>query len=263
MVGGRGNCSTWTLIRCRVTLVLLGVAAIAAGCGGDSKGASTLPGTTLPSPAVPGTTQPSPVTPGTLVSLKGFVTQGTQGLFLGGATVTLLDGPSAGLSTVSKADGTFAFDNIPQGQVTVSAVAAGYGEEHAWVYADGRNTISFRLATPGHSAGGTFQGSISATDPRCDSPGSIHDAKPCQRYGPFEVPKSGSFGVVLQWPPGGLNELDYEVWRNGVRFTQSTEVNGPQDAVSGACSAGSYEVRVVYMGAGTQNYQLRVNFNWD
>ena len=218
------------------------------GCGGGSTDTNTSQG-------------PSPVASSALVTLNGVVRRDENTLPLAGATVRLLDGPKAGLSLVSGSDGTFVFDNIPVGQVTVSAVADGYGEDRAWVYADGKNGIAFHLTRPGRGAGGTFQGLIRTTDPPCQSPGTIHDGKPCQRYGPFEVPTFGSFSALLQWLPGP-NEVDYEFWRNGERHSYTTEAIGPQDATFGGIGPGSYEVRVVYMGRGSQNYQMRVYFSW-
>jgi len=177
--------------------------------------------------------------------------------------VTLLDGPNAGRTTTTGADGSYRFDGIRPGQVTVSATSQ-FGEDRAWVYANGVLSIDFPFAPEGRGTGGTFQGTIKATDPTCTSPGSVHDGKPCQRYGPFDVVGSPTeYWVNLDWLPGP-NDLDFEVWRNGVRVTEvNHQMFGSRLLLASGGPSGMYEVRVIYVGTTTSPlYQLRTMYAW-
>lgn len=224
-----------------------------ASCGGSEPPVSPTP--------TPGPPTPSPIS--STISLLGgvYAEPGSRGI--DGATLTLLDGPDAGRTTSTGADGRFRFDGVRTGQVTASVVTSEFGEDRAWVYANGSNPLEFHFAPEGRSASGTFQGTLRASDATCISPGTTHDGKPCQRYGPFDVAAPGTFWVTLDWLPGP-NELDFEIWRNGVRITGvNHQMFGTRLSLGGGNPfSGPFEVRVVYVGTTSQSYQLRVTYTW-
>jgi hypothetical protein len=115
------------------------------------------------------------------------------------------------------------------------------------------------------SSGGTYQGLIRATDAPCESNRVFgdHQGKPCHRYGPFEVPKSGELRVDLTWTLSSVNDLEFELWRNGLPYTESgNETPGGGEWIGGGSNQGTYEVRVVYLGSTSKNYTLQVAFTW-
>ena len=69
--------------------------------------------------------------------------------------------------------------------------------------------------------------------------------------------------IQLNWPLPSPNDLDFELWRNGLPSTSSLDDINPYDLIRGGTNGGSYEVRVVYLGSTSQSYQLRVTFAWN
>jgi hypothetical protein len=116
-------------------------------------------------------------------------------------------------------------------------------------------------AQPG-TASGTFNGVIRATDVPCASHRTFgdHQGKPCHRYGPFDLPVFGQMLIQLSWPQPSPNDVEFEVWRNGLHYTESGDEFSAFDSIAGGTPAGSYEVRVVYLGSTSKNYRLRVAF---
>jgi hypothetical protein len=82
------------------------------------------------------------------------------------------------------------------------------------------------------------------------------------RYGLFNVPASANMFIQLNWPLPAPNDLDFELWINGLPATTSLDDINPYDLIRGRTNSGQYEVRVVYLGSASQSYQLRVTFAW-
>jgi hypothetical protein len=126
------------------------------------------------------------------------------------------------------------------------------------------------------SAGGIFEGVISATEAPCASARQFgdHQNKPCHRYGPFVVPERARVAIELSWQVPAPNDLEFEVWINGLPATASHNEFGNSDQMYSPTSCGpgvtcppneppgTYEVRVVYLGPGTRWYHLRVSWTW-
>jgi len=116
------------------------------------------------------------------------------------------------------------------------------------------------------SSGGTYAGLIRATDAPCESNRVFgnHQGKPCHVYGPFELPQAGELRIDLRWSLSSVNDLDFEIWRNGVPYTESgNDTPGGGESFASAASQGSYEVRVVYLGSTSKNYTLQVALTWN
>jgi hypothetical protein len=117
----------------------------------------------------------------------------------------------------------------------------------------------------GGTSGGTYDAVIRATEAPCDSHRTFgdHQGKPCHRYAAFDLPLPGTLRIQLSWPQSSTNDLEFEVWRNGLPYTESGNDFGSSDSISGGAPAGSYEVRVVYLGATSRTYRLTVAFAWN
>lgn len=129
--------------------------------------------------------------------------------------------------------------------------------------------MDFVLFSPDQGSGGTFEGIIRASDPPCESPvmfgftqANAHNGKPCHRFGPFRQARDGSSAVFLNWELPAANDLDIELWRESGREGYSSNSFGVQDGLIGGEAPGSYEVRVVYLGSTSHQYQLRVAYTW-
>jgi hypothetical protein len=108
--------------------------------------------------------------------------------------------------------------------------------------------------TPATSIRDSIAGALSAGNEGCSSPGSIHDSKPCKRYG-FTVTREGPFSAELNWSPRDT-DLDLELWRGSQRLIRTLDVTHPEN-MSSTVTPGDYEVRVVYyQGTATTFYTL-------
>jgi hypothetical protein len=104
------------------------------------------------------TPTPTPTPPGGLtgVTLTGHVTAavtnplpGAPGVLpLQGATIKILDGPSAGITGISDNDGLYRLTDLTVGNATVSANATIYDELKAAVAINGTNTLDFAFPAP-------------------------------------------------------------------------------------------------------------------
>lgn len=75
------------------------------------------------SPSSPSSSKPPTVT---TYGLTGHVTNSATGAGIGGATVTIVDGPNAGHSASTTSDGNYSFSNLTQSGFTVRATASYY-----------------------------------------------------------------------------------------------------------------------------------------
>ena len=113
------------------TYVLL--SSLLAACGGSSS-----------NPAAP--SAPATATSG---AVSGFVTQEPGGARLNGVTITMLDGPAAGRTTVTAGSGTFSFANVPVGNMNIGATADGYTGDGKGLSFNGSNgTVNFTVTAP-------------------------------------------------------------------------------------------------------------------
>lgn len=109
-----------------------------------------------------------------------------------------------------------------------------------------------------------FSGTISQASPRCSSPGSIHDGKPCLRH-TFTTNGSGPIRVqaVWSWLSGSSpTDLDLELWLDSRRIAETTDIDTNDDTIStevidgiDSFLPGRFEVRVIYYsGDRSQEY---------
>ena len=77
---------------------------------------------------------------------------------IGGARVTVLDGPNAGASVVADNDGNYRFDSLIIANANLNASKEGYFDNRGGTFINGVNTLDFRL-----DAEPAAQGSITIT----------------------------------------------------------------------------------------------------
>ena len=99
------------------------------------------------SPAPPsGTSSTSTTSIPAQVSLTGNVTSSVvSGVVIGGATITISDGPNAGKSTTANSSGSYRFDGLTPGNANLVARASGYEDFGRGVFIDGVNTLNFPM----------------------------------------------------------------------------------------------------------------------
>jgi hypothetical protein len=68
-----------------------------------------------------------------------------SGNVIGGSTVTVLDGPDAGVTAGVDGNGNYRFDQLRVGNANFAARANNYFEERAGTFVNGTNTLNFTL----------------------------------------------------------------------------------------------------------------------
>lgn len=143
--------------------IILLLAFGAAGCGSNNEANDSASTPTSPTSAFDATSVVAPaadevtVSAGTTI-LAGNVESST-GEPLSGATITVLDGPDAGLTATTNADGDYEFRTLTGGNANFSATAAGHAESRAGISSDSSVTLNFVL-TRTHT---TLTGTVSNT----------------------------------------------------------------------------------------------------
>jgi hypothetical protein len=108
----------------------------------DDSGSAPTP---APTPTPPPTTTPPPPPAPTVASLSGKVVS-DSGNVIGGATVTVLDGPDTGRTVgVTGANGEYRFDQLTISNANFVARASGYEEDRKGTFVNGTNTLDFIL----------------------------------------------------------------------------------------------------------------------
>ena len=111
-------------------------------CGSDSTPTTPTP---APAPAPAPTPTPAPTPAPTTAGIQGTVSN-TSNAPLSGARVTVLDGPNAGTSVLSNANGSYRFESLSITNMNFGATASGYLEARAGTFVDGNNSLNFVLA---------------------------------------------------------------------------------------------------------------------
>jgi len=76
--------------------------------------------------------------------LAGTV-RNSDGARVGGATVTVLDGPNAGVSVGANSDGDYRFEALLVANANLVAMAEGHDEDRRGTFVNGTNTVNFTL----------------------------------------------------------------------------------------------------------------------
>jgi hypothetical protein len=188
------------------------------------------------------------------------------GVAVPGAAVSIAEGPNAGRRTTTTADGRFGFDNLRFGKVGLLVEAPPFREGRRWLYVTsdfpGARVEYDFLHAGAEGIDETLTGTIRATDAPCSSPFEpLHDGKPCQTFGPYGLPRTGTMRLQLVWRLPALNEVDFEVWRNGSRWLSSGSsiASGASEGLIGGALEGVYEFRVFYLGRSSQEFQLQAS----
>ncbi|MBF8300567.1 MAG: Outer rane autotransporter barrel protein [Acidobacteria bacterium] len=69
----------------------------------------------------------------------------TDGARVGGATITVLDGPNAGVSVGANSDGDYRFESLMVANANAVATAEGYDEARGGTFVNGTNTLDLTL----------------------------------------------------------------------------------------------------------------------
>jgi PKD repeat protein len=123
----------------RLLTVMLVVALSVIGCGDGDSSSPTSP---TPGPTPTPTPTPTPVP--TTAALSGTVSS-TTGQRIGGAQITVLDGPNMGQSVETNGNGEYRFESLTIAEVNFRANASGYLEDRRSTRVDGTNTLNFAL----------------------------------------------------------------------------------------------------------------------
>ena len=129
---------------------LVGVVVLAFGVAGCNSDSNSSPTPTSPTP--------TPTPAATTASLTGTVSNSSSER-IGGAIVTVLDGPDAGTSVGTNSNGEYSFASLTIGNANLSAAASLYQEFRAGVAIDGTNTLNFTLARQTVALGGNVTAS--------------------------------------------------------------------------------------------------------
>ena len=138
-------------LRALVAVVVLALGA--AGCGSSSNSSPT---PTSPTPAP--TPTPTPTPPATTASLTGTVSNSSSER-IGGATVTVLDGPDVGTSVGTNSNGEYSFASLTLGNTNFLVTDSLYQDYRAGVVVDGTNTLNFTLTRKTVPLGGNVTAS--------------------------------------------------------------------------------------------------------
>jgi len=118
---------------------LVTVSLLSTDCGSDST-----PTTPTPSPAPAPAPAPAPTPAPTSAGIQGTVSN-TSGMAISGASVTAIDGPNAGQSVTTNANGSYRFNALAIANMNFSATASGYLEKRAGTFVNGTNGLNFVL----------------------------------------------------------------------------------------------------------------------
>ena len=114
------------------------VSLLSANCG------SSTPTTPTPSPAPAPAPAPAPTPAPTTAGIQGTVSN-ASGVAINGASVTVIDGPNAGQSVTTNANGSYRFNALAIANMNFSATASGYLEKRAGTFVNGTNGVNFVL----------------------------------------------------------------------------------------------------------------------
>jgi hypothetical protein len=121
-----------------IIMLVLVLSATACGDGDSSTPTSPTPG---PTPAPTPTPPPAPTT----AALTGTISS-TSGQRIGGARVTVLDGPNTGQSVQANGNGEYRFDSLAVTNANFSANAPGFLEDRRGTLVDGTSPLNFVLS---------------------------------------------------------------------------------------------------------------------
>ena len=218
---------------------VLWIAGLAAACGEMAESPM--------SPAVVRVPESTPASP--MVAISGRVTESapTQILGIGGATLTIADGPNVGESVRTSGSGFYSLAGIRPGTFTVNIAADGFTAATQSVDVTRDSVIDFALHPTERTMTHTSTGDIAATDGTCDDGES---AKPC-RILVFPVHNAGTIDAHINWTPGEAANLDLALFQTGAAtpIARASTAVGVGETVNAQVSGGAtYELRITYAG---------------
>jgi hypothetical protein len=179
----------------------------------------------------------------TTFALKGAVmVSAPSNVPLGGVTVTILDGPSAGQSVTTDQNGVFGFAGL-SGAATLRAASAGYQTQTIALDMSQSRSITVEMKPEAK----ILQESLT----RANSNAGACEAA-CRIY-TLDIHNDGSFEATLSWP-SFTSSLKLSLWRGDTLMMTSTHVGTLREAfmtpvpVTGGFE---YQLRVTVM-SGTE-----------
>src|SRR5437762_1124451 len=94
-------------------------------------------------------TTPTPTPTPTTFSLSGQVTESGTSTAIGGAKVSIADGPNAGRSTTTDSSGNYSLTGLQQSGFTVNVSADNYQPQSKGMTLTSNQTLSFQLVRAG------------------------------------------------------------------------------------------------------------------
>lgn len=132
-----------------------------------------------------------------------FTSEGTSSP-VGGATLSIIDGPDAGKAATTDALGNYTFSGLQQSGFTVSASAAGYVSQSRGVTLTSNQTLNFTLTKPAPAV--TLAGRV--TDALTSIPISGAHVSINGRYGALTDP-AGNYSVAGVLDAGANSDFTY------------------------------------------------------
>lgn len=241
-----------------VGLVLL----VTISCTG---GSSDSPNPGAPSP----TPSPSPAPAPSTFALSGRVTESapTTANAIGGATVTIVDGPNGGKSTATDGSGNYSFSGLTAGGFTVRATAGGYQESSQGVTLTANRSANFGLRPNPQTLDNQLEDDVNGGSTVCPDFFTT-SRQPCKAY-PIPAHNGGRLTAVLTWTGGSsffpTNDLDLALLKDPRanpedRVVISRSATSYQEEISADLTAGvMYYVHVLYnSGSTSQHFTLRI-----
>ena len=160
--------------------------------------------------------------------LSGVITDALTGKDVVGATVLVVDGPDAGLSTVSDADGRYAFDRLTEATFTLKVTHDGYQDRTQQVTLPSDISLDIAIAPVLDVSGnyGKFDVSLTLVSDTCEFP-----------------PMPGSSGTVELSGTADGSSLTFVMTERGTTraYSGSMDPDGSFSARGGGVFAGEPE----------------------
>jgi hypothetical protein len=185
---------------------------------------------------------------------------------IGGAAVSILDGPNGGRATATENDGSYRFDDLMAGNTNVAVTAGGYIEERQSVVVEGITRLDFTLQLDPATTSGTWRGRVRSSACLPDGPfGSFCGTSPELNDSlVLTLTQAGSaltgtinLGGIISNASGSVEGLRLSLAGTGEAQGIRYSFENWNSAVSGSTMLGTFVVRLTRSGVnGSVRYQV-------